>query len=143
MKKTTYVKSVVLLMILLGLVSFTGCGKKGLPQPPINKAGLIASPYDLKLKKTGQEIRLIWKHQIDEKTAAVKPEAFEIFMAKKSFDQCEGCPFKFTLAGKVDASVLEFFVPVKEGFKYYFRIQATDDDKLRSSYSKTIQLEYK
>lgn len=143
MKKTQYLKYILLLIILIGLAGVSGCGQKGPPVAPVKKNNAIASPYDLKLKNIGQDIHLIWKHETDEKKAPVKPDAFEIFMAKKSFDQCEGCPFEFSLVGKVDASVKEFFVPVKPGFKYYFRIQATDDDQLKSPYSKTIELDYK
>lgn len=143
MKTTAYKKHIFILMVLIGLVGVAGCGQKGPPVAPADTTNAIAAPYDLKLTNIGKDIHLVWKHDIDQNTAAVKPETFEIFMAKKRFDECEGCPFEFRSVGKVDVSVMEFFVPVKPGFKYYFRIQATDDDQLRSPYSKTIELDYK
>lgn len=143
MNRTPYITCILVLIILIGLAGMSGCGQKGPPVAPVKKSIAIAAPYDLKLTNIGQDMHLVWKHKTDEQTAAVKPETFEIFMAKKSFEECEGCPVEFRIAGKMDASVMEFFVPVTPGFKYYFRIQATDDDELRSPYSKTVQLDFK
>jgi hypothetical protein len=85
---------------------------------------------------------LVWNHQVDEKTAFVKPESFEIFMAKKTFEACEGCPFVFKTIGLVSMTSMEFYAQVEKGFKYYFRVQARQGD-MRSEHSKTIQFEYK
>ncbi len=131
------------LVFLLTFFAFAGCGKKGPPLPPENKAGKVAAPYDLKLIHMDKDVQLAWKHEINEKSAALKPEYFEIFMAQKTFEACEGCPFDFKSAGVVDMPMMEFYAPVQKGFKYYFRVQAVDPDKIRSPYSKTIQFEYK
>lgn len=131
----------ILLMAAVGLLmAFGSCGKKGPPLPPLKKAGDIAAPYDLKVMKFEKDARLTWKHKIDPDKAKTVPEIFDVFMAVKAPDDCEGCPVDFKLAGQVDMPIMEFYVPIKKGYKYYFRVQATDGEKLKSSYSETVQL---
>lgn len=133
------------LMVLSGiaLLAFSGCGKKGPPLPPEIKGQKIAAPFDLKYRVVDNEIILSWNHKIDAETAFVKPDNFEIFMAKKTFEACEGCPFEFNPAGTVSMPSMEFTTGIQKGFKYYFRVQAMGDDAMRSEYSKTVQFEYK
>ncbi|MBU1343072.1 MAG: hypothetical protein KKE44_07615 [Proteobacteria bacterium] len=135
----------VLIMVLgtVFFLAFSGCGKKGPPLPPEIKGQKILAPYDLKYTLGDTGMMLSWNHKIDDETAAVKPEGYEIFMAKKTFEACEGCPFEFKTIGFVAAPSMEFNAKIKKGFKYYFRIQATGDDNMRSEYSKTIQFDYK
>ena len=133
------------LMILFSviLLAFSGCGKKGPPLPPEIKGQKITAPFDLKYTPGDKEIILSWNHKIDKEMAAVKPEGFEIFMAEKPFEACEGCPFEFKMIGVVSMPSMEFSTPIEKGFKYYFRVQATGDNDMRSEYSKTVQFEYK
>ncbi|MBU8850304.1 MAG: lipoprotein [Desulfobacterales bacterium] len=133
------------LMILFSviLLAFSGCGKKGPPLPPEIKGQKIAAPFDLKYTLGDKEIILSWNHKIDTETAVVKPEGFEIFMAKKTFKACVGCPFEFKKTGVVSMPSMEFTTRIEKGFKYYFRVQATGNDDMRSEYSKTVQFEYK
>ncbi|CCK80615.1 fibronectin type III domain-containing protein [Desulfobacula toluolica] len=133
------------LMVLSGiaLLAFSGCGKKGPPLPPEIKGQKIAAPFDLKYKVVDNEITLSWNHKIDAETAFVKPDSFEVFMAKKTFEACEGCPFEFKPAGTVFMPFMEFATGIQKGFKYYFRVQAIGDDGMRSEHSTTVQFEYK
>ncbi|WP_299981543.1 hypothetical protein [Desulfobacula sp.] len=133
------------LMVLFSviLLTFLGCGIKGPPLPPEIKGQKIAAPFDLKYTAGDKEITLFWNHKIDKETAAVKPEGFEIFMGKKTFEACEGCPFEFKMIKFVAMPSMEFSTQIEKGFKYYFRVQATGDDNMRSEYSKTVQFEYK
>jgi len=133
------------LLVLSGvfILAFSGCGTKGLPLAPEIKGQKIATPVDLKYITGDKEIILSWNHEVDNKTAFVKPKAFEIFMAKKTFDACVGCPFEFTAIGVVSMPSMEFFAKIEKGFKYYFRVQAKGDDDMRSEYSKTILFESK
>lgn len=134
-----------LLMVLSAviLLVFSGCGKKGPPLAPEIKGQKIAAPFDLKYTIENNEIILSWNHKIDMEKAFVKPEGFEVFMTKKTFETCEGCPFEFKLIGFAAMPLMEFIVPKEKGFKYYFRVQATGPDDMRSEYSKTVQFEYK
>ncbi len=132
----------LIVLLTIALVSFTGCGTKGPPLPPIVKGQKIASPVDLKYKTSGDQISLFWNHNVDKETAAIKPEGFEVFMVKKNFEACEGCPFEFKLIGYVSMPSMEFTTPIEKGFKYYFRLQAINEE-MRSEYSKTVQFEYK
>jgi predicted small lipoprotein YifL len=132
------------LMVLCSLFFLlaSGCGKKGPPLPPEIKGQKIAAPFDLKYAYGKKIIVLSWNHRIDNENAVIKPLGFEIFMARKTFEACEGCPFKFKKIGFVSAPSMEFTIPIEKGYKYYFRVQATGDDNMRSEYSKTVQFEY-
>jgi len=141
-KNRVIIHSLLVLSVVILLV-FSGCGKKGLPVAPVIKGQSITAPFDLKYKSFDEKIILSWKHEIDKETAVVKPDGFEIFMAKKTFEACEGCPFVFEMVGFVSMPSKEFVTPIEKGYKYYFRIQATNDENMRSEYSKTIQFEYK
>ena len=144
MKKTIFNKTIliVLLSILVAVVSI-GCGKKAPPLPPLAKGNIIAPPTALEYRIIDQAIVLSWKHQVDVENAKIEPDAFEVFVAKRTFDDCEGCPFVFTLAGTVPIPDTTFSMDLEKGFKYYFRIQAVNEDNLRSDYSKTVQYENK
>lgn len=136
-------KSLIILAVAVLCFGVAGCGKKGPPLPPENRSGKVAAPYELKAVLLESDIHLVWKHETNVETAALKPEFFEIFMARKTFEACEGCPFEFEPAGRVEAHMTEFFVPAEKGFKYYFRVRAVDSDNIMSPYSKTVQIENK
>ena len=119
-----------------------GCGKKGPPLPPEIKGQKISAPFDLEYRQVDKKIVLSWNHKVDKETAAVKPEGFDIFMNKKTFKACEGCPFEFEKIGHVAMPSMEFVMPIEKGFKYYFRVQATGDGHMKSEFSKTVQFEY-
>ena len=133
------------LIVLCGfiVIAFPGCGKKGPPLPPEIPRQKIAAPFDLKYTLDDKEVTLFWQHKIEHRTAVVKPDGFEVFMAKKTFEACVGCPFVFKMIGVASMPDMQFLISLEKGYKYYFRVQATDDDNMRSEYSKTIQLEYK
>ncbi len=139
-KKVILQFSMVLFSVIF--LAFSGCGKKGPPVPPIIKGQKIAPPFELKYTPEEKKITLSWSHKIDVKTAAVKPEGFEIFMAKKTFEACVGCPLVFKPIGSVSLPSMEFMTRIEKGFKYYFRVQATGEDNMRSDFSKTVQFEY-
>ena len=133
-----------LLMVLFSVIflALPGCGKKGPPMPPIIKGQIIAPPFDLKYTVGDKKITLSWNHEIDTETAAVEPQGFEIFMVKKTFEKCEGCPLVFKPIGSVSIPSMEFMTRIEKGFKYYFRVQATGEDNMKSDFSKTVQFEY-
>ncbi len=135
----------LMVLVLSGIIilGFSGCGKKGPPLAPQIKGKNIAAPFDLKYTSGEKEIILSWNHAVDMEAAFVKPEAFEIFMAQKTFEACPGCPFEFKTIGVVSMPSMEVTVKIEKGFKYYFRVQAIGNDNIRSEYSKTLQFESK
>ncbi len=134
---------IALIICSMTIIFVIGCGKKGPPIPPVITGNNLAAPFDIKYKVSDGELALSWKHQIHEEKAKIEPEGFEVFMAKKTFEDCEGCPFAFKLIGFVSTPGRTQFVPIEKGYKYYFRVQALDENGLRSEYSKTIQFENK
>ena len=126
------------------IILFTpGCGKKGPPMPPLIDGQKISIPFNLKYKLADNTVRLSWKHEIDAQKAVVKPEGFDIFMARKTFEACEGCPFKFNKVGFVSMPDMAFTIKLEQGYKYYFRVQATGEETMKSDVSKIVQVEYK
>ncbi len=140
-KKNSTQISIILSIAILFLV--LGCGEKGPPLPPEIKGRQIATPFDLKYVLDGKKITLSWNHEIDKERAIIKPDGFTIFMAKKTFKECASCPFKFNNIATVSMPSMKFVFQLDRGFKYYFRVQATNEDNMKSKYSKTIQVDYK
>lgn len=150
MKSKKILKFLLLVLSVHLCLVVSGCGTKGPPLPPVIKWQNISVPFDLKViseqkKQNSQSVKniitLSWNHKIDKETAAIKPEAFDIYMAKKTFKECAGCPFKFNKIGSVPVYTREFVFELQKGFKYYFRVQAVGEDDKKSKYSKTVQID--
>ncbi len=141
MKHSKIFIPVLLLLSVSLFFVFSGCGKKGPPLPPEIKGESITAPFDLQYKLDKSTITLTWKHEINKETAFIKPESFEIFMAKKSFEDCQGCPFKFNKIITVVMPNMQATFNLEKGFKYYLRVQAIGAESIKSSFSKTIQVE--
>jgi predicted small lipoprotein YifL len=144
MKSKKILKIWLLVLFIHLCLVFAGCGTKGPPLPPVIKGQNISAPFDLKhtpVKNVKNVITLSWNHKTDKETAAIKPEVFDIYMAKKTFKECTNCPFKFNKIGSVPIYTREFVFELKKGFKYYFRVQAVGEDNMKSKYSKTVQID--
>lgn len=118
-----------------------GCGKKGPPLPPLRNGNSIAAPSGLEYKAAADTLTLSWTHRVDEENARLQPDGFEVFLTKRTFEACEGCPFKFEMIATVPMPSMRFSMAVEKGFRYYFRIRATNEDGLKSEFSKTVQFE--
>ena len=140
-KKIIYSGAVFLCLAVL-LPFIAGCGQKGPPLPPEIKGQKIADPYDLKYIIRGNRVILSWKHAPDRQKAAVRPRAFHVFMATRTLQACEGCPFEFRQIGTAYMPSKQFALIVKKGYRYYFRVQAVGPDNMKSGYSKTIQVKF-
>ena len=139
-----YKKMCILFLILIcGMIFFgaQGCGKKGPPVLPVVKGEKIAAPFDLKYVNTENTIELTWNHKVDETKAFVKPMGFDVYLAKLTFEACQGCPFKFEKIGFVSLPSMKFVMGIEKGYKYYFRIQAKGKDNLVSEFTKTVLFE--
>ncbi len=133
----------VIFAYCIGFIIFQGCGKKGPPVLPVVKGEKITAPLDLKYSYSEEKIVLTWNHKVDEKEAFVKPVGFDIFLAKQTFEACQGCPFEFKKIGVVSMPSMRFATEIEKGFKYYFRVQAKGKDNLASEYSETVLFENK
>lgn len=142
-KKALATAGLIAVLAVFVLIGATGCGKKGPPLAPIVKGDQIAAVSDLQFKTVENGLTLTWKHKIDEEDAKVEPDGFNLFMAKKTFEDCEGCPFKFDLLTYVPMPATTYSFSIEQGFRYYFRVRAVNDAGKESEYSKTVQYEYK
>ncbi len=139
MKKKTAV--ILAAFALLGLAMMAGCGIKGPPQAPLIAGNILAPPENLAYTLTGETVSLSWTHTVDPVNAKIQPEGFKVFLAVKSPDGCEGCPFIFEQVGVVSMPDMQFQYPLKKGYHHYFRVQATGDDDTVSKFSKTVYIE--
>lgn len=131
----------ILLLCVTVFFVFQGCGKKGPPVLPVNKGQIILAPIDLKLTGTEDEIELTWGHKADGNDAGIKPEGFDVFLKKLTFEDCEGCPFEFKKVGTVPMPAMRFVMKIDKGYRYYFRVQARGKDNLVSEFTKTVLFE--
>jgi predicted small lipoprotein YifL len=136
----TFVLS-ALVMAALGLG--LGCGKKGPPLPPLNEGNILAPPTDLTYTLNNRQVILTWTHRVDPVRAKIKPEGYEIFMATKDMEGCEGCPFIFKSVGIVSMPDTSFQYKIGNELKFYFRIQALGENDVKSTYSKTLFIDDK
>ena len=138
MNPASRIRAVVVLSLLLGLLVLGGCGMKGPPLPPLKEGNVVAAPENLTFTRQGMDILLIWTHTVDPVNAKIPPEAFKVFAAVKSPEQCEGCPFIFNPVGTVPMPRMEFRYTLKEGYRHYFRVQAIGANDQVSKFSETL-----
>ena len=130
------------ILFLAALFIMPSCGKKGPPIPPVKDGNVLAAPNNLAVSLEDNQLTLTWSHTIDPKTARLAPEAFEVFMAAKDVEACEGCPFVFNSMGVIAMPDRVYYGSLAPGFHYYFRVQAIGKDEMRSGYSKTSYVDF-
>lgn len=130
-----------ILSFFLGLAVIAGCGMKGPPLPPLRDGNLVAAPTDLAYTRNGQTVVLTWTHSVDPVNAKIPPEGFKMFLATKSPEQCEGCPFIFKEVGTVAMPDMQFHYTLEDNLRHYFRVQAVGANGRVSAFSKTLFIE--
>jgi hypothetical protein len=133
-KKNFFSLGFILLAVLL---LAPACGKKGPPIPPVKDGNILAVPENVTYSLEGDQLTLTWNHTIDPVTAKLAPEAFEVYMATKNLQDCEGCPFVFVSQGLVPMPEMVYRRTLDPGIHYYFRVQAIGKDEIKSGISKT------
>ncbi len=130
--------------LLMAAVLFLtpSCGKKAPPLAPIIEGNILAAPENLVFSLEGNQLTLTWTHTIDPVNAKLAPEAFEVYMAVKEIDACEGCPFVFESTGIVPMPDMVYRRGLNRGVHYYFRVQAIGKNEIKSSFSKTSYLDF-
>jgi len=126
---------------LLCLAVLAGCGIKGPPKAPLKAGNVLAPPENLAYTLNRDTVTLSWTHTVDPVNAKIQPEGFKVFLAVKSQDGCEGCPFLFEEAGVVPMPGMQFRSTLKKGYHHYFRVQAVGDDDRVSTFSKTLYID--
>jgi predicted small lipoprotein YifL len=130
------------LICLVSLFSITACGKKGPVLAPIKTGDVLAAPENLKYTLEGNQIILTWTHAVDPVNARLKPQAFNIYMATKELEGCEGCPFVFENTGLVPMPDMVHRQHIPLGRHNYFRVQAIGENDIKSDYSKTVYIDF-
>lgn len=98
--KTPLLLVIAVIMFTTGLGS-VGCGKKGPPLAPLNKGNILLAPTGIAYTLKDNRVLLTWTHAVDPDNANIAAEGFEVFVATKDAQGCEGCPFIFKSAGIV------------------------------------------
>ncbi|MFN2358827.1 MAG: hypothetical protein ABR534_13940 [Desulfotignum sp.] len=130
----------VCVIIVLGLIQVTGCGKKTPLDLPEKPGQAMAAPENVKAVVTDTHLTLTWTHEPDPKDAVLAPAYFEVSMAMP--EDCEGCPFVFQTVGQVDMPRMVFEMPLPDTTRSrYFRVQAVGENDVRSEYSSTVLVE--
>ncbi len=132
---------VSIILTCLGITIAMGCGKKGPPLPPLKDGNVLAQPINLSYTVEDKQVTLTWNHKTDPENAKLEPEGFEVFLATKSLDGCEGCPFIFKSIGIVSMPETEYNYTMDEDLHYYFRVQALGADGMKSTQSDTLYIE--
>lgn len=137
-----------LFLVLLGagiLFTAPGCGKKGPPVPPTKDDGddqIPAAPTDLKYTLKGRDLTLTWTcASLNDQKHGSKVEGFEVFMATKPLDGCQGCPFMFKSLGVVSMPRKNFIYTLDQDLHYYFRVRTLGHDDIKSKVSETLYIE--
>ena len=136
-----------LFLVLLGagiLFTAPGCGKKGPPVPPTKSDSdeIPAAPTDLKYTLKDRDLTLTWTcASLRDQEHGAKVEGFEVFMATKPLDGCQGCPFKFKSMGVVPMPGKSFLYTLDQDLHYYFRVRTLGHDDIKSKVSETLYIE--
>lgn len=133
----------VLAVIMVTGLGLVGCGKKGPPLVPLNKGNILSAPAGLAYTLKDNRALLTWTHAVDPEIANIRVEGFEVFVATKDTDGCEGCPFIFKSAGIVPMPKMSLTYDLKSNLKYYFRVQAMGSSDIKSKFSKTLSIDRK
>ncbi len=131
---------VLTVIMLTGLGIAGGCGKKAPPLAPLNKGNIIAVPSGLAYTLDNTRVTLTWTHTVDPENAKIPAEGFEVFVATKEIEDCQGCPFIFRSAGIVAMPKMSFTYDLNPDLNYYFRIQAMGTNDIKSKFSKTLNI---
>lgn len=120
-----------------------GCGKKGPPVPPTKDGDIPAAPTGLKYTLKDRDLTLSWIcASLQNREQGPKVEGFEVFMATKPLDGCEGCPFIFKSLGVVPMPRQSFVYTLDQDLHYYFRVQTLGQDNIKSKVSDTLYIEF-
>ena len=120
-----------------------GCGRKGPPVPPIKDGDIPAAPTGLKYTLKVRDLTLSWTcASLKDQEQGPKVEGFEVFMATKPLDGCEGCPFTFKSLGVVPMPQKRFVYTLDQDLHYYFRVQTLGHDNIKSKVSDTLYIEF-
>ncbi len=135
-----------LFFALLGagiLFTASGCGKKGPPVPPTKDVDIPAAPTDLKYTLKDRDMTLTWTcASLQDQEHGPKVEGFEVFMATKPLDGCQGCPFMFKSLGVVPMPRKSFIYTLDQELHYYFRVRTLGHDDIKSKVSETLYIEF-
>ena len=134
-----------LFFVLMGaglLFTAPGCGKKGPPVPPIKVDNIPAAPSDLKYTLKDRDVTLTWNcASLQNQEQGKKVEGFEVFMATKPMDGCQGCPFMFKSLGGVSMPRKSFVYTLDQDLHYYFRVRTLGHGDIKSKVSETLYIE--
>lgn len=135
---TSFMKIWVLAICICACVA-VGCGKKEAPRLPEKAGGFLASPENLGVTLSDNQVTLTWTHAKADRPDAVAAQGFEISKAVPA--GCEGCPFVFKVVGVTPMPDTGFTTRLGTDQRAYFRVQAVGAHDIRSEFSKSVLVE--
>ncbi len=145
-----YFKTAMLLLVLFLLV-FTGCGKKGPPIPP--KAYIPPAVNDLTAGVDKDLVKLTWTTVLDKKQSHMDDSVFVIYGSKQSLDSdpCKGCPKIFKPIAKTPFNVhaeaiktggmLTRLIQLDHGFRYEIKLKIEMGNNVAGPFSNTVSVD--
>ena len=118
---TVYLITSILIILL---VSLSGCGVKGPPVPPV----YVKPPavMDLQHQVTGNQLNLTWSVPPMQDTDSSAIAGAKVFRLKQSLKNaaCQDCSRTFILISKIPArsGTMQFQDTLDKGFAYYYKI---------------------
>ncbi|WP_245569011.1 hypothetical protein [Desulfobacter curvatus] len=111
--------------------------------PPTKDVDIPAAPTDLKYTLKDRDMTLTWTcASLQDQEHGPKVEGFEVFMATKPLDGCQGCPFMFKSLGVVPMPRKSFIYTLDQELHYYFRVRTLGHDDIKSKVSETLYIEF-
>ncbi len=126
------------------LLTFSGCGIKGLPVPPVYAKPPAVS--DLQYQVAGEQLNLTWSVPSMQPGDNPGIAGVKVFRLKESLKNapCQDCPRTFTLLSKIPArsGTMQFQDTIDTGFGYYYKIVLYDTGNHDGEDSNIVHVAY-
>ncbi|MCK5310706.1 MAG: hypothetical protein KAJ62_01265 [Desulfobacteraceae bacterium] len=140
-KKTFKIVNIVFILLVfvlfLSVLIFSGCGKKGPPEM-IEKSQEKLKPIEnFQYQIKDGNVLLTW-----ESNYKLAIDGFDMYMAKQNIKKCQGCPVVFIKIDFLAPNVNKYQKDLKQGYRYFFKIITSGANNIKSNDSETIKIEF-
>ncbi len=140
------------LIVMAGVFTSGGCGKKGLPEPPTGSRPprVVNLAYSI----SGNTLELSWHVPATDPAARLPVTGFLIYRSQRSLSEnaCPNCPMLFKIIGDVPVReagagrdgkpAISFAETLDPGYRYIYKVHGYSKDGLRSKPSNVVEFSY-